>query len=87
MSNGFYLTPAEQVDFLDDCKKDANGNMAYGERAAEIIAHAIQRAIEADDEPERTASGAELMRYGVRTELAENQNIRLSAGLYRISKI
>ena len=41
----------------------------------------------ADDEPERTASGAELMRYGVLTELPENQNIRLSAGLYRISKI
>lgn len=68
MANGFYLTPAEQVDFLDDCKKDANGNMAYGERAAEIIAHAIQRALEADDEseppetpelpePEQTPSG------------------------------
>ena len=57
MANGFYLTPAEQVDFLDDCKKDANGNMAYGERAADIIAHAIQRALEADDEPEPPETG------------------------------
>ena len=32
-------------------------------------------------------SGAALMRYGVRTELPENQHIRHTAGLYRISRI
>ena len=46
MSNGFYLTPAEQIDFLDDCEKDENGNLAYGERAAEIIDRARKRALE-----------------------------------------
>ena len=41
----------------------------------------------AENEPERTASGAELMQYGVTAELPENQHIRHTAGLYRISKI
>ena len=54
MSNRFYLTPAEQIDFLDDCKKDANGNLAYGEKAAEIIDRAMKRSLEeeAADESE-----------------------------------
>ncbi|MBQ9337285.1 MAG: alpha-galactosidase [Lentisphaeria bacterium] len=33
-----------------------------------------------------TRSGADLMRYGVRTELPENQHVRHTAGLYRIRR-
>ena len=36
---------------------------------------------------ECTATGSELMRYGVATELPENQHVRHTAGLYRISRI
>ena len=36
---------------------------------------------------EYTACGSDLMRYGVTTELPENQHVRHMAGLYRVSKL
>ena len=45
MANGFYLTPTEQIDFLDDCEKDKNGNLAYGAKAAAILERAMKRAL------------------------------------------
>ena len=58
-------------------------------RLKELDPAAEYRIVKLFDEnrQECTASGAELMKYGMTTELPENQHIRHTAGLYRISKI
>ena len=59
MANGFYLTPTEQIDFLDDCEKDKNGNLAYGAKAAAILERAMKRALEEEAAAEAAEEAAE----------------------------